>query len=525
MLDIRACLQGRQNPRGMPPREFGLNFTVVSRDVCRGAHTFFWPTLIFHWEDGQGGTSTAECEPLNGYFEDNTRFGHQWRRTTATGFGLFVDYATSRISTMSADERDADDETLERTLLRGFAHALKYGTVPRDPKTADPLGLRWTAKGDNRAGVYLTYTENFLQWVARRNETLRWKWLSTEDARPEHPANAMRVAAELSIRSKKSLLSHIRGTERSAPPSGHSQKGVIGPRKTSTEAVYSFPEQYVAPFLFEAFDLENESQRTAATIAAVLMGGGLRSSEPLHAFVSDVQFANDQAVFALHHPQFAEITDQNGDRMTREAYLANLGMRPRNRDFGGPDFAGWKGLADDYPGTQVYWLPIPSLRARVEELLRHYIRVTRPAIMGRRPRSAIKHPYLFVSSGLGRGERWGEPGDPYSLSALRSEWQAGILRLARKYDDPELKFIKKLGTTLHGPRHFYGRFLKTLGVDGEIIMRCMHHKDFESHLVYGRLTPLEIDTLLQRAGEAPIAKQVTARNFEQEIENHMKTAA
>jgi integrase len=498
----------------LPPRELGYRYTVVDRDVRRGTKTFHWPTLVFFDGTDDSTAAPVEYEDLYSYFEENARFGHQWRRTTAIGLGLFADFCASTMNLLTEERLCAGDEPLARTLLRGFAFALRDGTIPEVPGEPDPLGLRWRAKGDVQTGVYLASVTNYFTWLGDRDVTTRWKWLP--DVPVGHPLNAMRIAAELAIRRKKSLLAHLDNQPKKPPP-GRWQAGIIGPRKESTAPVYSFPEAYAARFLFEAFDLENDSQRTVATIAAVMFAAGLRSSEPLHAYVSDVQFVNGQPVFALHHPEFAKVSDEYGRLVTRHAYLAERGMLPRNRDYGSRAFAGWKGMANDIPGTHAFWLPIESLRERVAELLRHYIHVTRPTIMARRLPGSPVHPFLFVSAGLATGDKWGLPGDPFTMSALRAEWEAAIARLSRKYNDPSLKFQKKLGTTLHGPRHLFGRFLKTLGVAGEVIMVVMHHRWFESHLIYGRLNSLEVDAVLNSALDAT-DKNSAARKFEREIE-------
>jgi hypothetical protein len=474
--------------------ELGSNFIISNQHVQRGDRTYYWPRLYFVMSDADE-LDLIECGVLEDYYFVHSRFKHKWRRNTALALGLLTDYTIAKLRTLSEQQRAAGDETLERLIMIGFAEALLHGTVPKDPSKRDPLGLRWKPKGKDQTGVLLTHLSGYLVWLGSREETSRWRWFSDSHAQPTHPAAAMRMASELAIRRKTSFLAHLKSTE-SRPRARHVLfSGVLEPRKESTVAPLSFPTKYVAPFLYEAFDFDDDAERTAGTISAMLFAGGLRSSEPLHTYVSDVQFTSTDTFVFLHHPDWGRVTGPDGRRITRREYLGDFGLIPRHLDYE-RNHAGWKGLADDDVGTIAYWLPIPALKQRVSNLLRHYLRVTRPGIMALRPKGLRDHPFLFVSP---RASEHGEVGDPYTLVALRDEWKRAVKWLAVVKDDPALKHSKALGTSPHGARHHYGRYLKSLNVPGEIIMRAMHHRDFKSHLVYGRLSPAEMNAVLQNA--------------------------
>lgn len=221
-------------------------------------------------------------------------------------------------------------------------------------------------------------------------------------------------------------------------------------------------------------------------------------SEPFHAFVSDVQFVGKRPWLFLHHPEDGNVRDQYGNNSRRADYLRRFGMTARTVNEG-REHAGWKGIAGDDVGAPAYWLPVEPIVERLYTKLRHYLLVKRPEIMKQRPKRLGDHPFLFVSSGLTAFSGGGQVGDPYAISAFRESWKAALLRVSRRYDAPELLFAKKRGTTCHGPRHHYGRFLRTMGVSGEIIQECMHHRHADSQRVYTQLTPAETNAVLQRA--------------------------
>jgi hypothetical protein len=494
MLDQPESIKAkkrRPKPNQVPRREVGLNFIVQHQTIEFGGNKHHWPRVHLHEQVG-GETRLTSIDILDEYYHDHPRYTDAWRLNAARAVGLFADFAGAKLQTISPEELAAPDEVLERRLLQGFAVALKSGTlVGGADYAADPLGLGWRPRGDRQARVYLSALSKVLEWMGKRTESARWQWISKSTSE-RSAASSLRVAAELAIRHQKSLLRHLDGTER--VPLWHSYaESIITPQKSPTVAVNSFPAKWAAPFLFECFDLEDEAQMTAATVAAVLFCGGLRMSEPFHSYTTDVQLIDGMAHLFFQHPAWGIVSSADGKHVTRKAYLQDFGLQPRNIVHG-KHHAGWKGMADDDRMTQAYWLPIAGLRQRVNHLLMRYLTVTRPAIMARRPASALDHPFLFVSA---RAVCNGSVGDPYTISAFQSAWAAAIKRLSRLLDDPEIRLRKRLGTTVHGARHFFGHFLKVVGVPAEVITRVMNHRDPASQLVYGLLSPFEINDVLE----------------------------
>jgi hypothetical protein len=213
--------------------------------------------------------------------------------------------------------------------------------------------------------------------------------------------------------------------------------------------------------------------------------------------VSDVQFLDREPVVFLHNPVQGTVRDsQSGKLITRYEHLRKFGLMPRNLSTDRLH-AGWKSIADDSFGAVVHWLPIPELVERTRLLLLEYVSRIRPAVMRSRSPHLKDHPFLLISPGRFTTGSGGAAGDPYSLSAFDEHWKAAIRRLQRLHPYADLRHIKSLGTTPHGARHFYGRYLRSLGLPREVIQRCMHHRSPLSQDVYTALSVNEIDDMLR----------------------------
>ncbi|TBD01849.1 site-specific integrase [Rhizobium ruizarguesonis] len=474
--------------------ERGRHFLVVRQRVkVEGVHRR-WPQLYILVPDGVGDITMKRDERLQEFFLDNDGRSYQWMLDVARSIGLFVDHSMAVASDPAL--RSARRSELERRLLRGFAFALRDGTsVDIEGTRIDATKLYWSTRGRRRAHEILKKTTRYMEWLGDVDPSSRWARAATTKGWKPDPLTAYRLAAELALRKKRALLGHLEGKGLNAP---HRFGGIVDRGEPATNLVPSFPSSYAVPLLFVGFKRSDDDwDETAELIAHLLVLQGLRQSEAFHLFVSDVQFVNGSASIYFHHPQWGKIEARGGGFITRQEYLAGLGRTPRNliKD---RFWAGWKGMAEDDVGTPGFFLPIDPLVKRTTELLKRYLFVTRPALMARRPKWAGDHPYLFVSTGRTAGSGGGQIGDPYTISAFRSAWKSAIRRLAQIYQDSKLRVRKAEGTSPHGCRHFYGRFLWTAGVEGEIIQRCMHHRSVESHRVYTRLQHSEISDLLNR---------------------------
>jgi hypothetical protein len=488
-----------------------LNRKLYLRNIERGRHHLIVKQMV-RTESGprklpklyvlapiaDGGIELRAFEPLLEYFEERSGMSYDWKRNTSRAIGLLIDFSMAMSGTHRFKEW-AEEGKLQRRLYRGLAIALVRGTGTMGPdgRIQDPCGLHWWPLGKGQAGVLLRSLSLFFKWMAEDDANSSWAVAASTEKIGEHPVVALRLAAELQLRTQAALLGHLKGVQKD--PS-HPFPFIVGTPPKFEGAVPTFPARHVISFLRHGFaDRWGNRNEAAELLAHLAFGLGVRESEPLHLFVTDIQFVAGVPWVFFHHPSEGKVSDGQGGLVTRRQYLQRFGLLPRCDDQG-RNKSGWKGMSDDVYGTPGFWLPIDSIRNRAAELLKRYIFVTRPAIMAARPRSLGDHPFLFVNPRNVRGRNTGEIGDPYTIEAYEGAWESAVRRVGRLSGDPVMdRMEKNRGNTPHGARHFFGKFLFSSGVEGSVIKRCMHHKTLAAHLAYTRLTPAEINDILHKA--------------------------
>jgi hypothetical protein len=499
---MKKCVQDspyRRRAKNLPSLERGRHHLIVRQQASCDGIAVRWPILYVVYTDDIGDVRIHRLAPLLDYFADHSARSYRWMKNVARAIGALIDHSTS-IALSSDFNEWKKAGMVERKLLRGLAHSLLKGTVRQGPdgRFEDPTGLYWRGLGKKQAGVLLSALTLFFRWLRDEPYGEDWARGASTDAIRNHPMIAFRLASELIVRRQNSLLGHLSGQARE--PS-HAFPFIVQQSAPSTGAVPTFPAKYVGPMLYKGFENgRGGCDETAQLLTHLIFLFGIRKSESFHLFASDVQFSAGTFWVFFHHPEYGKVM-VGGEHVTRQEYLRRFGLAPRNR-IEGPNKAGWKGMADELQGAVGYALPIPVLFKRTMSLLRHYIFNTRPAIMALRPRSLPDHPFLFVSTGRAAGVGGVAVGDPYTMSAYEEAWGRAIPRIGKMFDDPSMMKPRKAnGTTPHGARHFFGRFLFSAGVEGPIIQRCLHHKTLEAYKVYTRLTPGEIDQILRNANE------------------------
>lgn len=469
--------------------------TVKTEDGARKLPKLY---LIVPSEDG--GVRPEPFEPILEYFEDRSTMSYGWKRTASRAVGLLIDYGMAMSSTGLFPEWKAQG-VLQRRLYRGFAKALVRGTAKADKAghVVDQTGLHWRPLGHRQAGVLLSSLTLVFRWMQEDDENSKWVLAADTDKVADHPAVALRLAIELQMRRQASLLGHLKGIKREP---GHSLPFVVKRHSSPESAVPTFPARYVIPFLREGFvDRRGRRNAEAELVAHLIFGLGVRESEPFHLFTTDVQFVGGVPWVFFHHPENGRVSDGIGRMITRGEYLQRFGLQPRNTSEGRLK-AGWKGMFGDGDGASGFWLPIDPIRNHAALLLKRYLFVTRPTIMAARPRSAGDHPFLLVNPRRINGANTGELGDPYTLEAFEGAWERAVGRIGRRFDDPKMvKMDKRYGNTPHGGRHFFGKFLLTSGVEGPVIQRCLHHRTLDAHRAYTRLTPSEVNSILEESSQ------------------------
>lgn len=506
--------------------ERGRHHLIVKQVVSTEDGPRKLPMLYVLVPDLEVGVRPEAFEPLLEYYEERTLLSYHWKKNVARGLGLLIDFVMATSGTAQFGQWQTQGQ-LQRRLFRNLAKALVRGTGALDPngRFRDPTNLHWKPLGRSQAAVLLSSLTLFFKWMAEDDANSAWALAGSTEAIGKHPVVALRLAAELQLRRESSLLGHLTGVRKN--PS-HPFPFIVRKASKTDGAVPTFPARQVMPFLRKGFvDRLGDRNEEAELLAHLAFGLGLRESEPLHLFGSDIQFVEGVPWVFFHHPAEGKVIDRNGGMITRRQYLEGFGLLPRNEDEG-RNKAGWKGMAGDGDGTPGFWLPVDPIRNRAAELLKRYLFVTRPAIMAARPRSAGDHPFLFVNPRKVDGRNTGEMGDPYTLEAYKGAWETAVRRVGQLTNDRVMERMEKpRGNTPHGARHFFGKFLYTSGVEGSVIQRCMHHKTLDAHKAYTRLTPAEINDILQKAsrGDRVDAPFADLRNdFMSQFENIPNTA-
>lgn len=243
-----------------------------------------------------------------------------------------------------------------------------------------------------------------------------------------------------------------------------------------------FPHPKV-PAFFQA--LVDGSASAAHTIRdqllfLLLAFGGIRSSEALHLWVSDVVVQEGRAEVFLYHPSSGPVDSGPRPRLSRQNELANsYGLLPRHLLAAGSSRrVGWKGMMFDEPRpggarTRVYWLD-----QRAAEL---FAALHLKYIMHIRPQLGGHHPFYFIGlSGL-------SPGEPATLGSLREAFARACRRVALSDYGP------------HSLRHAYAQRLTDLGLNTATIQAALHHRSPISQAVYTRPGPEQIHAQLAQA--------------------------
>lgn len=245
-----------------------------------------------------------------------------------------------------------------------------------------------------------------------------------------------------------------------------------GKRAKQAHAQKYFPPGQVWPFIAATPSLRDK------LYFLLLFFGGLRISEPLHVFATDVSIRPDgTARVLLGHPQDGSYEWVGADKRRRAGNRATFlaeryGLGPRNllaeRN---PLHAGWKGMAFDDPNRsegEVHWLHEGASRL-FARLHAEYIRTVRSKLPD-------AHPYYFVT------ERDGPTyGMPLKLSNIEKAFGRAAGRISLS--------TRQAGVNPHGGRHFYGYYCASvLRLPIETTQKVMHHQSVLSTEVYYALS-------------------------------------
>ncbi|OLU30646.1 site-specific integrase [Pseudomonas sp. PA27(2017)] len=407
---------------------------------------------------------------------------------------LETEPSPSRLSkAVSAIGRFYDFYTLEKAstpvsegqltmLLRQFHEARRFGL----PSLGWESVRKETAMADVRAISEFSdwCADNFGHVAANPVETSLITNLSLKDQ--------MTAKFRSAARSKWNMLHHLYGS--TAEGQGIVSQREFVPQAKKFKPTYT-PEHFPPNKIWEAIG-SCPSLRDKLFLI-LLFFGGLRISEPLHLFVTDVSVGADGvAIVVLGHPKDGQYkwVDRSGKnrRGNRQEFLKErYGIGPRNYlAENHPMHAGWKGMTADNGSkaeSQVHWLR-PDAGRLFAKLHSKYMKTERAHIPD-------NHPYYFAN--FQPGEFFG---GPLKLSNASKSFYRAAKRAGLRTSNP--------GVNPHGARHFFGFYCASiLQLSLERTNKIMHHASLQSTEIYYHLSMESVRKALKEAHEKQSAAE------------------
>jgi len=428
------------------------------------------------------------------YYMSRPNRSLQWQRKAARAVGLFYDF--SKQFTHDPDKSIRKPQT---AMLTAFIAALRYGTIEND--CTDKTGLYWTPLSANVVNDLVRHLDYFVAYLA----------VSVPELPKSHPLNDLNRIFISSPRdsatltrflitarrlSKFSMMEHIKNPTRIANNLARRHRNHLGVEAVATgdEMAKPMSQELIADILTigcikneNATALHERIDITAKLIFLLLAGGGLRKSEPLHMWYSDVKSmlvdGTPRLVPMLQHPS-QSLTYIEGVPGSRRQYLAERGMVPRNESTENSFYSGWKNLPVDRntKGVEVFFYH-PKFEEQFRYYFPYYLDYRRHLIAERKANGGKDHPFLFVSKGKDGSTMTTFSGAPYSKSALDNAFSRALRRIERS-KGIRIERGKNTGNTLHGMRHAYAMALFHSGANTKVIQRTLHHRSPLSQSVY-----------------------------------------
>ncbi|MNQ72004.1 Tyrosine recombinase XerC [compost metagenome] len=231
-----------------------------------------------------------------------------------------------------------------------------------------------------------------------------------------------------------------------------------------------FPPEKVLPFLAAVENLRD------LIAFLILFFGGLRISELLHIYVTDITAPHGLGNIKIAHPELSQHSWDDKFRGHQEGNRSQFlseryGLTARNKlGLTDPLHAGWKGMnyTEGNYRAGFYWL-LPEIEFLFAELHHRYLNEFRVGISN-------SHPYYFVNF---QNENYGSP---LKISNLTKSFYRAAERIGLKSSDR--------GVNPHGARHFYGHFCASyLKLPMEQTQIYLRHVQLTSTQVYYSIDP------------------------------------
>lgn len=354
-------------------------------------------------------------------------------------------------------------------LFEAFSNALHTGTVEG---RFDPSGLYWQARQYDDANQLINHITQFTDWLSKYNDDASLQLNPWQEAtRHEQRLNW----AAYTHRRDNAFLSHLWSYEHQTNQSRNIRSRVMPVERQA--AVNAFPEEYFERLMSEGFhrrarDTLGQVDLRNILITYLMHFGGLRLSEALSLWSTDVNVEGGEVIVRVYHPEEGLAPSGKAKRST---YLQNqFGLQPRNKIVKATDslFLGWKNcLITDKARScfEVFFYPYETGQV--------FARMWRDYHLKQRvkPKAGEEHPYAFTN----------KHGQPYSHRMFRKAHKLGVERIGLVYEKIE-------GTTPHGHRHAYGQRLARDGADPLLIKNAMHHALITSSQTYTKPTTTQM---------------------------------
>jgi hypothetical protein len=360
------------------------------------------------------------------------------------------------------------------THFRRFRDAIVHGTV-NEETGEDPSQLRWAPGRVAKANQVTWYLTNFFKWMDRHGSSNAQRFNPVVTQTRQEKVFA---GAAYEHRRSRAFLGHSWKTSAPEPQTGRhvgrlSESGpVIRPTKR-------FPEDAFVKLLLHGFTTRSVSNLRDILIAILLNKGGLRVSEVMHLWLTDVNEdpSTGMAIVSIPHPSDGPAPGRWGVMHgTRSRCLeSEFKRRPRNLfGYGDPEYAGWKSRTQE---IEVLWCE-PAWGTYFLLAWKVYVRRVQQIV----PSLHRRHPYAFMAL---QGKTTGRP---LTIEAYRDAHKKAVQR-ANLVPSEGSANLKQLGLTMHGHRHAYGHRAKNVAnLSRDLVKDMMNHRSVESQDVYTRLT-------------------------------------
>lgn len=385
----------------------------------------------------------------------------------------FSDYLSARFAETSVQFSAAD----AREVFVEFRNAALAGTF--NASGLDPLNLGWRPRDSLLVNRDIHYLTEYFEWLEIQG------YASTGQINPRNPFSGIEsrlYQAAYSHRRNNAFLGHIMS------PTSNIKANYL-PRARRLKNHHSeppaFPDEHFDRYLSSGFSVGNRTNYRDQLIVLLMNKGGLRHSEALSLYVSDVSIdmTTGEAVVSIGHPSAGTAPSyKNHTFKNRADYLNQIfGLKPRNILPASDSLhCGWK---SNFKQIQVVWFE-PKYGAVFYEIWIKYL--AQLAITKR------NHPYAFIN----QNRKY--LGEPLSLAASSSALTATVRRAGLRIDDA-LITLKSSGLSPHGHRHAYAQRLKRAGIGREFVQRFLNHLSPESQDIYTKAGTREANKAIAEA--------------------------